>query len=99
MRTKVRNFQGSHEARRIFAKEREKIQAKRPELMIDEVVHMDFIGADRYDFHPNYRPGSFHHELKMIELQHSLNFEEFCYARKSKHRKYLKYLFTWQGRT
>ncbi|KAM7510558.1 hypothetical protein LguiB_009433 [Lonicera macranthoides] len=28
-------------------------------LQVDEVEHVDFIGVDKYDFHPNHQPGSF----------------------------------------
>ena len=80
----------------LFTKSRDDVQA---ELKIDDVEHIDFIGMDRFDVNPNFQLIDFFNRLQRIALQHGLNFEEFCFARKSKYRKYSKYLFTWQGRT
>ncbi|KAM7473484.1 hypothetical protein LguiB_020727 [Lonicera macranthoides] len=53
-------------------------------LKVDEVEHVDFIGVDKYDFHPNHQPGSFFNELWGIELKHHLKFDEFCLSKKAK---------------
>ncbi|KAM7490706.1 hypothetical protein LguiA_033627 [Lonicera macranthoides] len=57
------------EARRIFAKGKEEILAKEQELKVDEVDHVDFIGVEKYNFHPQYQLGSFFNELRRIELK------------------------------
>ncbi|KAM7519351.1 hypothetical protein LguiB_018313 [Lonicera macranthoides] len=52
-------------------------------LKVDDVKHVDFIGVDKYDFHPNYQPGSFFNELKLIKLKHGLKFDEFRLSKKA----------------
>ncbi|KAM7522938.1 hypothetical protein LguiA_012840 [Lonicera macranthoides] len=67
-----------------YKKKRKEIQAKEMELKVDEVEHVDFIGEDKYNFHPNHHLGSFFNELWRIELKHGLKFEEFRLSKKAK---------------
>ncbi|KAM7522940.1 hypothetical protein LguiA_012842 [Lonicera macranthoides] len=73
-------------------------ELRRIELKIDNIEHIDFIGVDRFDVHPNFLLIEFFNKLRRITLQHDLNFEEFCFTRRIKCRRYSKYLFLWQGR-
>ncbi|KAM7477749.1 hypothetical protein LguiA_025962 [Lonicera macranthoides] len=52
----------------------------RAELKIDNVEHIDFIGVDRFDVHPNFMLLDFFNKLRRIALQYGLNFEEFCFT-------------------
>ncbi|KAM7528594.1 hypothetical protein LguiB_032004 [Lonicera macranthoides] len=62
-------------------------------LKIDNVEHIDFIGVDHFDVHPNFMLLDFFNKLQRIALQYGLNFEEFCFARRIKRRRYSKYFF------
>ncbi|KAM7461409.1 hypothetical protein LguiA_029530 [Lonicera macranthoides] len=80
----------------FFAKPRDDVRA---ELKNDKVVeHIDFIGVDLFDVHPNFMLLDFFNKLRRIMLQYGLNFEEFCFVKRIKRRRYSKYLFSWQGR-
>ncbi|KAM7486398.1 hypothetical protein LguiA_002407 [Lonicera macranthoides] len=69
----------------FFAKPRDDVRA---ELKNDKVVeHIDFIGVDRFDVHPNFMLLDFFNKLRRIMLQYGLNFEEFCFVRRIKHGK------------
>ncbi|KAM7486289.1 hypothetical protein LguiA_002298 [Lonicera macranthoides] len=70
----------------------------RAELKNDNVEHIEFIGVDLFDVHPNFMLLDFFNKLRRIMLQYGLNFKEFCFVRRIKRRRYLKYLFSWQGR-
>ncbi|KAM7464870.1 hypothetical protein LguiB_012432 [Lonicera macranthoides] len=74
---------------KFFTKPRDNVRAE---------LKIDFIGVDRFDVHPNFLLIEFFNELRRIALQHDLNFEEFCFARRIKRQRYSKYLFSWQGR-
>ncbi|KAM7507260.1 hypothetical protein LguiA_017713 [Lonicera macranthoides] len=71
----------------------------RAELKIDNVEHIDFMGVDRFDVHPNFMLLDFFNKLRRIALQYGLKFEKFCFVRRIKRRRYSKYLFSWEGRT
>ncbi|KAM7522936.1 hypothetical protein LguiA_012838 [Lonicera macranthoides] len=81
---------------KLFAKPRDDVRA---ELKIDNVEHIDFIGVDHVDVHPNFMLLVFFNKFRRMAVQHSLNFEEFCFVRRIKRRRYSKYLFSWEGRT
>ena len=68
------------------------------ELPIVEVEHIDFIGVDCFDIHPNLPLIDFFNNLRRIEVQHGLIFEEFWFAWRIKHRRNSKHLFEWHGR-
>ena len=85
------------ETRRIFAKGRKEILAKELELKVDELEHVDFIGADKYDFHLRYQSGSFFSDLQRIERKHGLRFDEFYFSRKAEQRKHSTYINSWHG--
>ncbi|KAM7528627.1 hypothetical protein LguiB_032037 [Lonicera macranthoides] len=57
----------------FFAKPRYDVRA---ELKNDNVEHIDFIGVDRFDVHPNFMLLDFLNKLRRIVLQYGLNFEE-----------------------
>ncbi|KAM7493459.1 hypothetical protein LguiB_028068 [Lonicera macranthoides] len=62
----------------------DQMKLQKKSILKVEVQHVDFIGVNKYDSHPNHLPESFSNELKMIELKHGLKFDEFHLSKKAK---------------
>ena len=82
----------------IVIEKKEEFQVESLKLKIVEVEHIDFIGVDNFNIHPNYLLANFFNKLRNIELSHGVKLDEFRVIRSFKHRKYSKYLFYWHGR-
>ncbi|KAM7473440.1 hypothetical protein LguiB_020683 [Lonicera macranthoides] len=82
----------------VITGKEEDLQVERLCLKILEIQHIDFIGIDKCDFHPNYQLVNFFNKLRKFELSYGIKLDEFRFAKSMKHRKYSKYIFSWHGR-
>ncbi|KAM7528571.1 hypothetical protein LguiB_031988 [Lonicera macranthoides] len=81
----------------VIPEKEEDIQVERLCLKILKIEHIDFIGVDKCDFHPNYQLVNFFNKLRKFELSYGKKLNEFRFAKSVKHRKDSKYLFSWHG--